>query len=585
MAPLGANATGGGMPSELERLRQASTDLARSAGQHPELSGRAQRLADRLGAGRFHISVLGEFKRGKSTFLNALLGERVLPTGVVPVTAISTELRYGEPGATVVFLDGATREIDVSTELAGFVTEAGNPNNARHVARVEVRVESALLEPGLVLVDTPGIGSIYLHNDETAQQALADADGAVMVVSADAALSEREREVVRTLAERGTPTFFVLNKADHLSDEEVEEVRRFVTSGLLAELGHAERLWCIAALPALRARETRTAPGPDSREFADFEAELRRFVEADLLGARLSTARRELGRLAEELTQALDLTTGALRLDTEVLAERVTTFRGASVTEHQALADERVLLERDVAVLIARLGQDLYAFAREAPGNRLSELEQVAASGPWRHLDEALRQAVETAVREDFERFRSEEASRVEGAWRQLADRHRARTEERVNALRSLAAQLFEVPVPTAKIPELAEERERFFYLFFHVGSTTEGLSRLAGWLLPHRLYRRRMGERAKRQLRDEFDKHAGRARWDISQRLDAVRRRFETEMAAEVDRTVAMVLEAAERAEQLRGRVADDANRRQQEDAAARLAAERALELCGAGK
>jgi Dynamin family len=571
------------MASELEELRRASAELAQSAHQQRELSARAERLADRLGAGRFHVSVLGEFKRGKSTFLNALLGERVLPTGVVPVTAIGTELAYGEPGTTVFLLDGSLRQLGPDDDLADYVTEAGNPNNARQVRRVEVRVCSPLLQPGLVLVDTPGLGSIHLHNDETARQALTETDGAVLVLSADAALSERERDVVRTLAERGTPTFFVLNKADHLSGEEVEEVRRFVTKALATELGSPPRLWCVAALPALRARQAGGAPGAESGELGLFEAELRRFLEADLLGARLVTARRELERLAQELNQTLDLTAGALRLDAAVLRERVATFRAAGATEHQALADERVLLGRDVATLTARLGRELQTFARRAPQSRLSELEQVAASAPWRHLDEELRQAVEAAVREDFDRFRMAEASRVEEEWRRTADRFRARTEERVNTLRSLAAQLFEVPVPTVRIPELAEERERFFYLFFHVGTTTEGLSRLAGWLLPRRLYRRRMGERAKRHLADELDKHAGRARWDISQRLDAVRRRFEVEMLNEVDGTLAMVVEAAARAEELRRQAASDEERRQQEDAAARRAADKALALCAA--
>ena len=100
----------------------------------------------------------------------------------------------------------------------------------------------------------------------------------------------------------------------------------------------------------------------------------------------------------------------------------------------------------------------------------------------------------------------------------------------------------------------MAEERERYFYLFLHVGSSTESINHLLRLLLPHSLLRRRLLRRAKTDLAQEFDKHAGRARWDISQRLDAVRRRFETAMASELAGSVETILAAASRAEQLRG-------------------------------
>lgn len=210
-----------------------------------EVAGRAARLADRLAQGRVHVSVLGEFKRGKSTVVNALLGGDLLPTGVLPLTAVATEVAFGESGASLVHLDGTRCEVTVD-ELADFVTEARNPGNERQVARVEVRVPAELLRPGVVLVDTPGIGSIFGH-DETARQALLDADGAVLVLSADAPLSEQERELLAMLRSRKAPTFYVLNKVDHLSWSERDEVRGFVADTVARELGRKERLWCVGA--------------------------------------------------------------------------------------------------------------------------------------------------------------------------------------------------------------------------------------------------------------------------------------------------------------------------------------------------
>src|SRR6266571_7233152 len=82
--------------TQLERLARGARDLVPLAEMvAPHLAGRARELAERLEGGRFLISVVGEFKRGKSTLLNALLGRDLLPTGVLPLTAVATEVAYG----------------------------------------------------------------------------------------------------------------------------------------------------------------------------------------------------------------------------------------------------------------------------------------------------------------------------------------------------------------------------------------------------------------------------------------------------------------------------------------------------------
>lgn len=82
-------------------------------------------IKQKLVQGRFNLVVLGEFKRGKTTFLNALLGVDLLPTAVVPLTSIITLIEYGESTKVeVIFLNGDTREI-IPGELTAFITEEG----------------------------------------------------------------------------------------------------------------------------------------------------------------------------------------------------------------------------------------------------------------------------------------------------------------------------------------------------------------------------------------------------------------------------------------------------------------------------
>ena len=182
---------------------------------------------------------------------------------------------------------------------------------------------------------------------------------------------------------------------------------------------------------------------------------------------------------------------------------------------------------------------------------------------------------VEQAVRESFETFRARAADRVEHAWGELAARFRGRTQERVDAIRRAASDLLAIELPTIVVPPVGEQQERFFYLFLHVGSTSEGLDRVARRLLPANVVRRRLLRRANDQLRREFDKHAGRMRWDLTQRLDSVRRRFETAMSAELERTVDAIVAAASRADELRAATLEELERRAGSDERALRVAE----------
>ncbi len=163
------------------------------------LSGLAS-LRERLAQERLQVAVLGQFKRGKSTFLNALLGDPVLPTGVVPLTSIATFIRFAAvPSMRVSFLDGrVTEEPDAAhgetlrEQLARFVTEEGNPQNRLRVARVDVGYPAAILSHGIVLIDTPGIASTLRHQTDAAIEVLRECDAGFFVLSVDPPVTEAE---------------------------------------------------------------------------------------------------------------------------------------------------------------------------------------------------------------------------------------------------------------------------------------------------------------------------------------------------------------------------------------------------------
>lgn len=539
--------------SELQALRELAAELCHVARtEDPALAVRAERVASPLRDGHFHVTVVGAFKRGKSTLVNALLGAEVLPTGVLPLTAVMVDVVYGEAGATVTGLDGGRFEIQLDA-VASYVSEAGNPGNERAIDRVEVRFPAALLATGLVLVDTPGLGSVHLHNTEVGRAALLEADGAIVVLSADEPLSEDERQLLVMLARRRMRTFVVVNKTDHLDATDVDEVRAFITGRVTEALGEAPALYCVSARAGLstrrRASDVATAAGDWDRFVAAFE----RFVGVELVDERLRVVRIEIVRVGEELRDAVLLRRAALDLDAVTLSARVATFRSAAEAQQQGFGEDRLLLEHDVAALSAAVAASLDAFAQREPARWREQLEAAAASLPVGILEDGLRTVVEEAVRESFEAFRVREAARVEAAWSDLGARFRARAQERVDAVRRAASDVLEIQLASIAVPAVSAERKDFSYLFLHVGSSSEGLDRVARRLLPTRVLRRRLLARAEHQMIREFDKHAGRARWDFTQRLDGVRRQFEVAMGAELDRTVQGILAAASRTDELR--------------------------------
>jgi small GTP-binding protein len=545
------------VPPGLDELRERAQVLATEAKGRPE-AARAARLGERLSAGQFLVAVVGEFKRGKSTLVNALLGEEVVPSGVLPLTAVATEIRFGGPTAVVAFQDGSRRTIE-PTGLADYATEMANPGNERGVARLEVWGQWPLLEPGVALVDTPGIGSIHRHNTEAGGAALMDADGAVMVLSADTPMSEQERDLLGELADRRAPTFFVLNKADHLSGDDIGQVKRFV-DGILSELfGRAVPLFAVDARSSLAARKSgKSKVGEQGVEFDAFVSEFERFVRDDLVGARVATVRAELSRLGASLRAAVSLEQAAVNADAADLARLVERFTNEADRQRLLFEDDCTLLDRDVARLIDEVGQRLSTFAREAPAAYLNSLDHIASAAQGNRLVDELRSGVEAAVRAGFEDFRQAEAVRVEDAWRTIAESFRSRTQQRVDEARVAAAELFAVALPQLTIPTLSTQIERFTYLFLQVGSTLDPVNHLLGRLVPSRLALRRALANARTDLAAEFDKHAGRARWDLSQRLAMLCSDVKKAMRSELDQSIETVDLAAARAQEWQ-RLAED--------------------------
>lgn len=163
------------------------------------------------------ICVVGEFKQGKSSLVNALLGQTICPVDDDIATSAITLLRYGnEPRVEVRRRvdDGVSIEQIELAELTEWVSERGNPDNIKAVERVDISLPHPLLANGLAIVDTPGMGGLGAGHAAATLAFLPFADGLVFVTDASAELSAPEAEFLSRAAELCPNVLFALTKTD-----------------------------------------------------------------------------------------------------------------------------------------------------------------------------------------------------------------------------------------------------------------------------------------------------------------------------------------------------------------------------------
>jgi hypothetical protein len=231
------------------------------------------------------------FKRGKSTFINALLGAPVLPTGVVPLTAIATFIAWRESAQIRVrFIDDRAPEtfegIDadaIRAILARFVTEEANPHNCLGVDRVELFYPAAILRNGTIFIDTPGIGSTLTHNTETALRMLPECDASLFILSTDPPITETELSYLDRVSHHGGPVFFVINKIDYVAPEEYVNVAGFLRRTLAGHsaFGAQVRIFGVTARLGLAASQEHDSEGWERSGMAEIETHLLRYLASE----------------------------------------------------------------------------------------------------------------------------------------------------------------------------------------------------------------------------------------------------------------------------------------------------------------
>ncbi|MCR5175245.1 MAG: dynamin family protein [Anaerovibrio sp.] len=293
---------------------------------------------------QFNMAVVGEFSRGKSTFVNALLGKNILPASKSPTTAVISKITYGDPPEFILHYKNGLGSKQVSQEeFSGLkAPKEGLLNNIKDkiqksinigeqekldsIEYVSIKYPLAFCKDRVELVDTPGTNDLNTGRIEITYRYLEQADALIMLLAADQALSESEAKFLqeRILKKKIQDIFFIINRKDalHGPDEE-QKVLDFVQTNLKALLPEDMRtnlkVFLVSSRQALLYRRAEggeqlkpklLAEKPDNFEitgFVEFEKELGWFLSEEKGKAKLEKYIRKGQEIITELNKTIVL--------------------------------------------------------------------------------------------------------------------------------------------------------------------------------------------------------------------------------------------------------------------------------------
>jgi GTP-binding protein EngB required for normal cell division len=370
----------------------------------------------KLESERFHLVVLGEFNHGKSTFVNAMLGSDILPTGITPTTASINHVVFAQhPTARVVLTSGESKYLDPQ-QLKEWVTVAGG--HASEVAYVEVGYPSRLLENHVVLVDTPGVNDLNEQRAEVTYGYVPRADAVVFLLDAGQALKDSEREFLRSrvLESARDRLIFVLGKMDMLSSDERIAVIDYVKGGL-SQMMPEPVVFPLSAKDW--AKSSDAASG-----MPELLAYLERFLARDRAQVILDNAAADATRTAGYLENNLGVRMGAYDLDLGELEQRIAAVRDQLDTSKRKLDELHVRIDADAASIKNQIGLDLEAFARAFVAALPAQIDAVDANDVKAYLP--------AFIESKFKEWAELEGARLAAMLEHLAEQVIAITNENV---------------------------------------------------------------------------------------------------------------------------------------------------------
>jgi GTPase SAR1 family protein len=526
-----------------------------------------EELREKVETNTFNLVVVGQFKRGKTSLINALLGADILPVAVVPLTSIVTVMKYGEElNVVVTFNDGRVAAIEPES-LTEYVTERGNPKNGKDVSEVVITYPSPYLKGGVQIIDTPGVGSVYQHNTDVAYQYLPKSDAALFLLSVDQPLGRAELDFLRDVREYSDRIFFLLNKADYFSGADLRESIEFSRKVLAEAMEGEVRIFPVSAKLALEGKLAGNEELTAKSLLPRFSQVLNNFLMEEKGKILIVSVANNLLRLLSRTRFELELEMKSLSTPVEELKEKIRIFGNRKTEVLAEKEDFNLLLDGETKKIVSNvLDEDLKAFKRELT-LRASEKFESSCSGPSRpslkEFQGFLEEQVIAEVRGSFDAWRVREDEKLAKAFEAVCKRFIERIDGIVDALLRFSAELFAVPFDAVKAEALWSVKSGFYYKFKDEPVTLELIASSLTFSLPRFIGEKIIIRKMREFLHQVIDMQSGRVRFDFAERLDRSRLDFRREMTGRIEATIEGIGAAIEKGISQRSRSQKEAEER----------------------
>lgn len=524
---------------ELERVVERLAGLP----DIPEAPLRELRV--KLASQAFNLVVAGQFKRGKTSVINALIGADLLPVGVIPLTSVVTVMSYGDPIAVRAVFEDERREAIATERLGDYVTEKGNPHNVKGVREVMIAYPSPWLQGGVRLIDTPGIGSVYRHNTDVAYRFLPQADAVLFLLSVDQPVSQAEHDFLKEVSGYAGKTFVLLNKIDLLSEAELHESLAFTEQTVAEVLGQA-KVYPVSARRAIEANARSSDALMQQSRFPAFSRALRAFLLEEKGRTFVTSMGRNLLRLISQSRFNLDLEFKSLATPIEELRVKIRAFEDKRREVLAARDDYAVLMDGEIKKLLRdTVEKDLDAFRTRLVRQLIESVDRRYVEHrrlPLKKLHETLEQEIIEEMRGAYDDWRATEDAKVAQQFNAACERLAQRLDQTVDELFRFSAELFAVPFDAVRAESLWTVESGFYYMFWSEPVSLEIMSMSAMFTLPKAIGDRLVLRRIRRFAQEYAELQSGRLRYDFAQRLERSGREFKTVIMDRIEATVAGV-------------------------------------------
>lgn len=483
----------------------------------------------------FYLVILGQFKRGKSTFTNYMLGADILPTGVVPLTSVITKIQYStDIWAKVLYDDGRSENIDIK-ELDLYCTEKNNPKNIKGVKEIHIGYPFEFISNDVVIIDTPGIGSVYKHNTDVAYSYINKADAVIFLLSVDPPISELEKEFLSKISENVNKIFFVLNKIDYVNEMELKEIINF-NENIVREITKNDNIsiYPISAKLALEGKISKDNKAIEKSGTQKLENDLQNFLIKEKEKVLLESYAKNIERIISMCQTFFESSIKLKQIPLERLESNIKSFENFIKEVEKSKKEISLLFQGDMKNILQNFDKKMEEY-KQFISIRVSEKikEYYHSIRDFSRINQKkeLEKYLERAIIEEFEKLKGHIERDIEEQYSKALSNYLLRLNAVIDEVKTVANELFGINLEYFRSVGGITAESKFTYKIGYDVGALEIDPVYFTYFLPKKFAGKIILKRILDRVDIDVDRNIGRIRYDLLTRIEESFSEFEKDM------------------------------------------------------